>query len=106
MNQDITTAGLPAGPTTLNAILEELRRHARICEVASQDLTEAALTGETSDKEKNTQQAAEWMLKSAVWLEAEAAIRGLTETPAQPQINSAMPLPDAARFAANSPPRG
>lgn len=75
-----TTA--PAWPTPLPEIIAELQRRAKTCETASEDLTEAALTGgETSDKEKNTQDAKEWMIRATVWLEAVEVARGSAESP-------------------------
>ena len=62
--------------TPLTKIIEELQRNARVCETVAQDKTEEALTGESRDKEKNEQEAREWMIKSQVWLEAEAVVRG------------------------------
>jgi guanylate kinase len=63
----------------LTKIIEEMQQRARTCETVAQDSTEEALTGEPSAKEKNTQDANEWMLKSKVWLEAEAVVRGFVE---------------------------
>ena len=63
-------------PTGLNPILEALQQHARTCETAAQDSSQEALTGESHDKDKNTQLAKDWMLKSQVWREAEAVVRG------------------------------
>ena len=60
----------------LRKIIEELQQHARTCETAAKDSTEEALTGESCVKEKNLQDAKEWMIKSKVWLEAEAVVRG------------------------------
>ena len=39
-------------------------------------MAEEARTGASCDQEKNTQEAKEWMIKSKVWLEAEAVVRG------------------------------
>ena len=62
--------------TPLTQIIEEMQQRAKTCETASQDATQEALTGESSAKEKNTQDASEWMIKSKVWLETEAVVRG------------------------------
>lgn len=56
-------------------IMEEMQRHAKVCETVAKDKTEESLTGESCDKAKNMQEAKEWMLKSHVWLEAEAVVR-------------------------------
>ena len=68
-------------PTSLTQILEAMQQHAKTCETASKDATEESLTGEASLREKNEQAASEWMLKSKVWLEAEAVVRGIVEPP-------------------------
>ena len=57
-------------------IIEELQRQARRCETIAQDKTQESLTGAPSDKAKNEQEAKEWLLKSHVWLEAVAVVRG------------------------------
>ena len=57
-------------------IIAELQRQARRCETIAQDKTQESLTGASSDKEKNEQEAKEWLLKSQVWQEAEAVVRG------------------------------
>jgi len=62
--------------TPLTKIIEELQRNAKVCETVAQDKTQESLTGAPSDKEKNVQEAKEWMLKSQVWLEAEVIVRG------------------------------
>ena len=61
---------------TLTKIIEEMQRNAKVCETVAQDSTEEALTGASCDKEKNTRAAKEWMIKSTVWIEAEAVVRG------------------------------
>ena len=60
-------------------IIAELQRQARRCETIAQDKTQESLTGAPSDKEKNEQEAREWLLKSKVWHEAEAVVRGLAD---------------------------
>ncbi len=62
--------------TELTKIIEEMQRQAKLCETVAQDATEESLTGASSDKEKNAQEAKEWMMKSKIWLEAEAVVRG------------------------------
>ena len=62
-------------PTGLIKLIEAMQHHAKTCETAAQDSTQEALTGESHDKDKNTQDAKEWMMKSQVWLEAEAVVR-------------------------------
>ena len=62
--------------TQTTKIIEELQRQARRCETIAQDKTQESLTGASSDKEKNEQEAKEWLLKSQVWQEAEAVVRG------------------------------
>lgn len=62
--------------TQLTKISEEMQQQAKRCETIAQDKTEEALTGAPSDKERNEQEAKEWMAKSQVWLEAEAIVRG------------------------------
>ena len=63
-------------PTGLSQLIEEIQQHAKTCETAAHDCTEESLTGEASLKDKNTQDARDWMMKSQVWLEAEAVVRG------------------------------
>lgn len=65
--------------TRLIKIIEEMQRQAKVCETVAQDTTEESLTGASIDKEKNMQQAKEWTIKSQVWLEAEAIVRGFME---------------------------
>ena len=62
--------------TRLTQIIEEMQQHAKTCETAAEDMNQEALTGESCAKEKNTRDAKEWMIKSKVWLEAEALVRG------------------------------
>ena len=62
-------------PTGLIQLLEEIQQHARTCETAAHDCTEESLTGEASQKDKNMQDAKDWMMKSQVWQEAEAVVR-------------------------------
>ena len=88
----------------MSALIAELKQRAKTCETASQDLTEAALTGgETSDKEKNTQDTNEWMIRSKVWLEAEAVVRGflppaaLNDAGGEPVLFPCEPVPAPLR---------
>lgn len=66
--------------TQLTRIIEELQRQAKVCETVAQDVAEEALTGESCDKDKHTQEARDWVIKSKVWLEAEAVVRAFAET--------------------------
>ena len=65
--------------TEMTQIIDELQQRARTCETAARDATEEALTGESNARERKTQDAAEWTIKSKVWLEAEAVVRGIVE---------------------------
>jgi hypothetical protein len=66
--------------TQLTKIFEEMQRQAKLCRTIAQDKTEESLTGAPNDKEKNEQEAKEWIVKSQIWLEAEAVVRfGLTD---------------------------
>jgi hypothetical protein len=76
-----TVAATAATATLLTSILEALQQHARTCETAAQDSSQEALTGESSNREKNKQDAKIWLMKSQVWLEAEAVVCGIL-TPA------------------------
>jgi len=69
-------AAIPA--PQLTNILEALQQHAKTCETAAQDSSQEALTGESSDREKNTENARIWLIKSQVWIEAEAVVRSIT----------------------------
>jgi hypothetical protein len=72
-------------PTPLIKITEELQRQAKLCETIAADKTEESLTGEPKDKEMNERDAREWLIKSQIWLEAEAVVRANlpAETPPQ-----------------------
>lgn len=61
-------------------ILEEMKRQSQRCQTIAADKTEEALTGASSEKEKNGQDAKEWLLKSSVWLEAETVVREMAES--------------------------
>jgi hypothetical protein len=63
-------------PTEPLKASEEMQRQAKICETIAQDKKEEALTGDASEREMNEQDAKEWMVKSKVWLKAEAIVRG------------------------------
>ncbi len=83
--------------TTLTEIIEAMQKHAKVCETVAQDSTEQALTGESCDKEKNVELAKEWMIKSKVWLEAEAVVRGFVHPPILIEGETAAPgQPSAA----------
>lgn len=66
-------------PDALIRIMEAMQKHAKTCETASHDMTQQALTGENCEKDKNTQDAKEWMIASNVWLEAKALVRGFVD---------------------------
>ncbi len=68
--------------TPLIKIIEEMQRQAKVCETVAEDKTQEALTAESCDSERNTQEAKDWMIKSKVWLEAEAVVRALSESTA------------------------
>ena len=61
--------------TSLNGIIEEMQQHAKVCETVALDKTQDALSGASNEKDKNTQEAKDWMIKSTVWIEAEAIVR-------------------------------
>lgn len=61
--------------TQQTRIAEELQRQAKLCETIAQDKTEESLTGAANEKEKNEQEAKDWLSKSQVWLEAETLVR-------------------------------
>lgn len=69
--------------TSLIKIAGELQRQAKRCETIAADKTEESLTGAPGDREMNERDAREWLIKSKIWLEAEAVVRaGLAaETP-------------------------
>jgi hypothetical protein len=56
-------------------ICEEMRRQAKLCETIAADKTEESLTGASCDKQLNERDAREWLIKSQIWLEAEAVVR-------------------------------
>ena len=55
-------------------LIEEMQQRARTCETVAKDKSEEALTGAASEKDQNTQDAKEWMIRSEVWLEAESIV--------------------------------
>ncbi len=61
--------------TTLNQILEEMQRQSKVCETVAGDKNQEALTGASADKEKNLGEAAVWLAKSKVWLEAHELVQ-------------------------------
>lgn len=77
--------------TLLTKIIEEMHQRAKVCETAAQDSTEQALTGESSEKEKHTQDAKDWTIKSKFWLEAEGVVRAMAEPPS-PDVPEPAPL--------------
>lgn len=68
-------------PTKVSA---ELQRKAEVCETIAQDKTEESLTGASSEKEMNEQEAKDWRLKSDVWREADAVVRAGSTKQAPP----------------------
>jgi hypothetical protein len=62
--------------TPLAKLIEEMQQHAKDCETEARGKTQAALLGAPGNKEKNQQEARLWRIKSQVWLEAEAVVRG------------------------------
>ena len=60
---------------TLTKIIEEMQQRAKTCETVALDKTQEALTGASSEKDQNTQDAKDWMIRSKVWLEAEGVVR-------------------------------
>ena len=60
--------------TSQTMLIEEMQQRARTCETVAKDRTEEALTGASSEKDQNTQDAKEWMIRSKVWLEAEEIV--------------------------------
>ena len=66
---------------TLTQICEEMQRQAKRCETIAQDKTEEALTGAPHETPKNELEAREWFIKSEVWREAEAVVRGFVSAP-------------------------
>lgn len=61
-------------------IIEELKRQAERCRTIAADKTQEALVGASNEKEKNEQDAKEWLLKSTVWLEAETVVREMADS--------------------------
>lgn len=76
----------------LTGIIDEMQQRARTCETAAQDATQEALTGEASAKEKHTQAASEWTIKSQVWLEAAAVVQAFMETGLAARATDARPV--------------
>ena len=83
--------------TLLIQIIEEMQRQAKVCEIVAQDKKQEALTGASADNEKNTLEAAEWMVKSKVWLEAEEYVRGLGEPSTRGGCESVVPVTPTSR---------
>ena len=81
----------------LAKIIEEMQRQAKVCETVSHDKTQEALTGASADIEKNTLEAAQWIMKSKVWLEAEELVRGLVEPPTRGECESVAPVTPTSR---------
>ena len=83
--------------TLLTKIIEEMQRQAKVCDTVAQDKTQEALTGASADNEKNTLEAAEWTVKSKVWLQAEEFVRGLVEPPTRGGCESVVPVTPTSR---------
>lgn len=60
-------------------IIEEMKRQSDRCQTIAADKTQEALVGASNEKEKNEQDAKEWLLKASVWLEAETVVREMAE---------------------------
>ena len=63
--------------TPQTMLLEEMQQRARTCENVARDKFQEALTGASSEKDGNTRDAKEWMIRLKVWLEAEAIVAGV-----------------------------
>ncbi len=81
--------------TQLAKLIDEMQRHAKVCQTVAEDMTQESLTGASCEKEKNVQAAKEWMMKSQVWLEAEALVRECLSPSAPAARGPALPPPDA-----------
>ena len=68
-------------------IIEEMQRQAERCQTIAADKTQEALVGDSSEKEKNEQDAREWLLKSSVWLEAETVVREMAASSGVKPVN-------------------
>ena len=62
-------------------IIEEMKKQSERCQTIAADKSEEALTGASSEKEKNEQDAREWLLKSSVWVDAQKVVREMAESP-------------------------
>jgi hypothetical protein len=60
-------------------IIEEMKRQSERCQTIAADKTQEGLVGNSSEKEKNDQDAKEWLLKASVWLEAETVVREMED---------------------------
>jgi hypothetical protein len=72
--------------THLIKIMEAFQQQARRCETIAQDKTQESLTGAPAEKSRNEQAAREWLVKSAVWREAEKIAREMSQ--ATPEVGS------------------
>lgn len=68
-------------------IIAEMKRQAERCETIAADKTQEALVGDSSEKEKNEQDAKEWLLKASVWLEAETVLREMADSSGVKPVN-------------------
>ena len=70
-------------------VSEELKQKAKVCETIARDKTQESLTGASSEKEQNEQEAKVWREKSKVWQEAEAIVRADPARPPTPADKNA-----------------
>ncbi len=82
--------------TLLIKILEEMQRHAKVCETVANDSNEQALTGESCEKERHAQDAKDWMMKAKVWLEAESVVREMIDPQVRVECASPTTVPPPA----------
>ena len=61
-------------------IIEEMKQQSERCQTIAADKTQEALVGASSEKEKNEQDAKEWLLKSSVWVEAATVVREMADS--------------------------
>jgi len=78
-------------------LLGEIDGQALVCETIAQDRNQEALTGESCEKEKNEEEARQWLLKAGVWREVEILVR----TFANPAEKISPVVPNPLETAAN-----
>ncbi|MEO6036652.1 MAG: hypothetical protein ABIQ35_15485 [Verrucomicrobiota bacterium] len=66
-------------------ILQEMQRQFERCQTIAADKSQEALVGDSSLKEKNEQDARDWLLKSTVWTEAQAVVQEFGVSP-EPKV--------------------